>query len=792
MAVSTAAASSSDCFIELVREEDGVKMRFRRKGPPVDGQAFFCLVHADSPGAQALFEKVRSEAEKLKLFSVQCDAFHHTGVVETGFATMKRSVGRCRLKHITPNTPYYIAIAFNVSKLSMARIDAAIRRDVVNELRASVFYMPDVSLMSTSVLLRVAREDQEEASAVAGFEEAARKKHRAGLDVPIIDKIQLRELKEGPTKIRAIFRVRGRSPWTQFVLPSYECVQYVAFCYQTEVLNKQSRLQNKVVPMDHRFLIYGVSDPLTGFIVNLVQQLSRFTIDAGARRLDCTTGAILDALSALGTRHAQPSLNGPWIVDWYDFLLLVIGDEYALKRIYQCATQFNGYDVEGQTLSSRVAWMVKPESRPLPRGSLLTYYADTCRLEAKDKFSLHYIPAPISAGRAIWAMMPLRAQHRASFYVPYGTHQLLTLQTAYHVAKKETLVFAVVQSFLQRTRRAHARWRLRLFVAFVDRRYEQRECRERKRLLFAGLLDRAVAQERVAQLMTLHARYHHWRRVVIYQRLGLGLERRNLNIVRLNFLRKWRLFIQPQYRVLSSENLVLPPMPVVKIHRIQQEVKVRKDGKTQSKLSWVVFSQFGPRRFSVVIDLPPKEHLTDPACSFIKDSQGRPFLPPVARLGHAVRLTRPTLGMLPVYSTRRRPQDPTAAAAGSGAAAVAAAAAGSGMPTASGSALVVVSQFRSKVQLGHMDLLMLELQRLTGYRILFFRFSWWRVLVAAWSEKRRMRQRQAAALRALFHSSSIEVRRRVYTQWQRLAAQHRLQRHAMAGSKRGSSASSRQ
>ncbi len=735
-----------------------MKLRFRRKGPVVDGQAFFCLVQADLPGAESLFEKVRRETEKLKLFSVQCDSFLHTGVVECGFATMKRSVGKCRLKHIAPNTPYYIAVAFNMDKLSLARVEAFIRREVSAEIRATMSGFGEMSIMSNSVLIRCAHDDVTvEQTSLSAIEDAARRKYRAGLDFPIVDKIQLRELKEQATKIRAIFRIHGRSPWNQFVLPSYECVQYIAYRFQSEVLHKQSRLQKKTLPMDHRFLIYGVSDPLTGFIVSLVQQLSAYTIAHGAKRLESTTGCILDGLSALGTRHPTPSLNGPWIIDWYDFLLLVACDDFALRRIYQCATQFNGYDVEGQALGPRISWMVKPENIATNRrGSLLGFFVDSCKLEAKDKFTADYIPAPVTAARAIWSLMPLRTQHRAAFYVPQGLHQLQHLQTAYLHAKRETLHISVIQSFLQRTRRAHARWRLRVFLAFVDRRYSQRECVERKRLMYATLLDRVVQQERITFLAMLRDRFHHWKRVSIYFIQGTVMELKNKNICRLNFMRKWRLFVQPQYRILPADRIAMPPMPAIHIRRFLQQDKIKIDGEVAARRKWVVLSQFGSHRFETVIDLP----LGEPIVAMGVGSPLRPnAVVPVGRLGHVIPLRRKDKTAL--LSAHRRDHVQAVLTAS---------------PAAPNSSILQGPlQLRSTVQLGPKDYLMLEMQRLTSYRILFHRFSWWRVLVMAWSEKRQMQQRQATALRALLSASNMDRRQMVFSGWKQLA-QHRLHR----------------
>ena len=779
-------ASSSDCFIELVREDDGVNMHFRRKGPTVDGQAFFCLVQSDCHGAEVLFDRVKSEIEKLKLFSVQCDSFHHTGVVECGFATMKRSVGRCRLKNIAPNTPYYIAIAFHMDKLSIARIDHLVRRDVEADARRALSPTPwafptDSNATAASPAPPPSADITLSLPSQVVSEEAARRRHRAGLDFPILDKIQLRELKEHATKIRAIFKIHGRSPWRQFVLPSYECAMVLAFRY-TEVLVKQSR-QKKGLPVDHRFLIYGVGDPLTGFIVSLVQQLASLTIAMGAKRLESTSGCILDGLSALGTRHASPSLKGPWIIDWYDFLLLVCCDDFALRRIYQCAMQFNGYDVEGQTLGPRMSWMVKPENVPVPRGSLLQHYVDTCKLEPKEKGS-GYIPAPITAGRAIWAMMPHRQQLRASRYAVHSS-QLAAYTASCQAAKKETLHVSIIQPMLQRVRRAHAKWRLQVFIAFLSRRQMQQECLERKRLLYATLLDRCFQQELESQRRTRRERFHWWKRIVIYNRLGTKVEQRNLNTIRLNHLRKWRLFVQPQYRI-APDSAVLPPLPPMHIHRFLQVDS--RDGSTK----WVVLSQFGSKKFEAVIDVTAARRSTG------------------GRIIAVIPLRQKrVVGTQPLFSSRHRQGGTSPSGAqlskrlleqpqlpgehehvevpysgqtshASGLRIADQRQKGTLFTALSYAAATMVGRIpRSAVQMSAKDWLMIELLRLSQLRIVYHRFWQWRALVELWMERRRMQQRQSRALRTLLSSSRSELLRMVYHEWKKLAEQrlHHAQIH---------------
>lgn len=601
--------SVPEVFVEIVRDErDGtLTLNFRRKGRPVDGQAFFCLCQSDvAQKADSLFTRLSRSTKDLKLFSVQADSFHHTGVLECGYCTVQQSVGSSKLRNIKPNVPYVVAIAINAERWSKRALASS---SASRGGSSSVAHAPTGSLGDDPT--------------------------------PFLDKVQLRELVEQTSKLKPAFHLVGRNPWRDNLIPSLECARYLAWqCFgffkkyqlhlqhgaAAEASDPNGDMQNKKhrgghhgrtgldvqsALLERQLVIHGVTDPLCGifvaFALSMADIVRKFRVASGSGELlrGSPTGAapsagdILDAMSILGSRVQHSTLSASWVLDWFDVLLLATVDSLSLKRVMQVASQFKSYDIEGQPLQSRLSWMLRPEKRPPVAGTLQrVFVSEATRLGLEPLVSpphMVYVACVLSPARAVWTCMTHRQQVRALYYVT----PLAVLEEEVVAARRTMLLPSVVQSLQRNVRRSLARNRLRAWMGYVAMIQERREVlrlRESRRstadfqTALRELLERA-------DLTVMQAYLGHWFRHRIRNRFVLpmlgALEHCHLR----SRFRCWRLSTMRQYNIRVPRHSTLAacgesellPMPRTWIRKVQRRV----DPGDGFRRAWTVFVELG-------------------------------------------------------------------------------------------------------------------------------------------------------------------------------------------------------
>lgn len=626
-----AVVAKSSIFLEIVRDDrdQSLTLHFRRKGRPVDGQAFFCLCRADAASdPSCLFQRLAGSTSALKRFAVQSDMFHHTGVLECGYCTVTASVGSSKLHRIHPNVPYLVALTIHGEQWTKRALGGG-SPAVMAEQQAFVLDCRQ----QPAIVAQTLGDDP----------------------FPYVEKAVLRELKDQGSRIRPAFHVFGRSPWNDNLIPSLECVRYLSIMVHNFFSKNSIHLQpigsngskrrasspsadHELVPKRHgasllrgsgggrstvvrrpmlqrQLVIHGVADPLCGalvsFLLAAMDAVQKFRIKApptsqgglmaipnsGSRtlRLECQTdgivsgsprgplpnaGDLLDAVSALGSRvQSTSSLSSSWLLDWYDILLLCTVDAPSLKRISQAALQFKSYDVEGQHIQARLLWMLRPEKQTPPRGTLAKLLIEEAtrldleKMNPTTRGSGSYVPCVLSPGRAIWTWMPHRQQLRAMFY----TVALPTLSEAVQHARKHMLNPSLVQPMYRRNRREHARRRLSSWVQFVTTLRERR----------AMMLERQYSQSSAAPLiLSLVARAEtalvevyltKWLRHRIVVKFVAPMQSGSASQHLRYRFRIWRIATTRQYNIRVPQHLTMAargaegllPMPRVWIRRLE-------------------------------------------------------------------------------------------------------------------------------------------------------------------------------------------------------------------------------
>lgn len=663
------ADDSSSHPSELSIQLSDTYLNFRRKGRPFDGHAFFCLCRTGySEALDALFERLSTSTKALKLFAVQSDAFHHTGALVCGFCTVQRSVGGAKLKNIKSNVEYAVAIALHAARwskiggLSLPSSVCAASDD------AGAFVSIDsshVNATATSAACAASQLPKNEGAIPAP---------QLGDDVvPFVDRVQLRELREQSSKLHPAFRIIGRSPWYDNLLPSLECVRSVAWQCQsffkkhTLHFHRRRDANGAIIVeststslIDRQLVVHGVADPLCGLLVSLILSLSD-TVRAyhgvgkqrqqegkeghhSKRRIEPadsrhhspptarggappgpppTAGDILDAMSVLGTRTITASLSASWTIDWYDILLLCTCDVPGLRRVMQLATQWKSFDIDGQPLSARLNWMLRPEKRSVPAGSMLQLMvSESTRLGIEAEASSSLCPdkrCPMSPARAIWAFLSHRQQLRAMYYVtPWET-----LDHAASMVRKEMLSPAVVQPLARSIRRSLVRRRLRDWLRFTleaRRRREFLRMRTASRSMsvcssgVATLLDALVERADIKIMQHFMAQ---WLKHRVLVKFVVPMLARNQWLHMQSRFRCWRIAAMRQFNIRIPRSLTLAARGVQDLSPSPKAwIRcVRRLAISDAADSAAVFPVHSPPLFATQRRLPasPSVHLSVPA-----------------------------------------------------------------------------------------------------------------------------------------------------------------------------------
>lgn len=326
----------SDIQSQLSR---GPRMNEIERIPPAKEETVDNQLDSDEDGMDGnpytLFDACCRSAGKLMRVAVH-NAMHYTGLVEAGFTSTDDGSGAYRLKSpIVPRVTYHLVILVQYGDECL--VDGGIRR------------------VGRKTLL-----------------------------LPCVDKVQMRQLVEPSRPVCPVTRLAGKLPWKYCFLTSYGAVQCVAFRYHSFVQDVLGRQKGRYFPLDSRITIRGVSDPLCGQLIGMVQLCSDiFELERKQRGYPRPTpvqpDVLLEALSVLGAAPlVVATMKGPWVVDWFDFLLLAsCGDSDIMLRLVQMATQYNAFEMDDKHHCERLQWMVAPEASPIPSNHFETWMQRT-------------------------------------------------------------------------------------------------------------------------------------------------------------------------------------------------------------------------------------------------------------------------------------------------------------------------------------------------------------------------------------------------------------------------------
>ena len=285
-----------------------------------DGSAFFVMARRGHDPSERLLENLSSSCKKLQAFAIRADTvFSHSGILYCGFCVVKKGVAVARLHNIQPNTPYRVIISFVVGAQCLG-------------------------------------------------------------ERPFVDTVLLRELAEKKERpLCAVVRCLPHSPWADTSTPPLLLIQALAQNY-CSFLARTAHESCLLAPL----LIHAVTDPKCVQYVALVQAcrdtVTSFRIDGSAKQKspmrirssplqapvvnNTDSAAILDVMTALS--GGPSSVHGPWLLDWFDFLLLCLCPG-SYPRIQQLARQMKALSVdEAPSLLARLRSMVRPEDVKIP------------------------------------------------------------------------------------------------------------------------------------------------------------------------------------------------------------------------------------------------------------------------------------------------------------------------------------------------------------------------------------------------------------------------------------------
>jgi hypothetical protein len=343
-------------FLEIVRDDrdQSLTLNFRRKGRPVDGQAFYCLCRADvAADPNCLFQRLASSTSALKRFAVQSDMFHHTGVLECGYCTVTASVGTSKLHRIHPNVPYLVALAIHGESWTKRALGGGGGGGSGTAVSGAV--SPHTTLLTpTTTSIASHAEVLDSATTIALIPStavAARTEHplpvfTLGDDpIPFVERVVLRELREQGSRLRPAFHMYGRSPWNDNLIPSLDCVRYLSIMTHTffkkNSIHLQSILSNSATPLSpstpsaktsrggymksggnaspaaaarrpllqRQLTIHGVADPLCGAVVSFLLSASD-AVQQFRKKPTAPAGFHSSSFSPNASRSSMPSHHG--------------------------------------------------------------------------------------------------------------------------------------------------------------------------------------------------------------------------------------------------------------------------------------------------------------------------------------------------------------------------------------------------------------------------------------------------------------------------------------------------
>ncbi|CUG84843.1 Hypothetical protein, putative [Bodo saltans] len=268
-------AARHTMFLEIVRDDrdQSLTLNFRRKGRPVDGQAFYCLCRADvAADPTCLFQRLASSTSALKRFAVQSDMFHHTGVLECGYCTVTASVGTSKLHRIHPNVPYLVALAIHGDSWTKRALGggggpgaAAASTSVSGSISpATTLLSPTASASGvvTSAITVVSSANQHlfppsmdggtlTAATTPSSQQQNNQQQQPAVvfalgddPIPFVERVVLRELRDQGSRIRPAFHMYGRSPWNDNLIPSLDCVRYLSIMTHNFLKKNSIHLQS--------------------------------------------------------------------------------------------------------------------------------------------------------------------------------------------------------------------------------------------------------------------------------------------------------------------------------------------------------------------------------------------------------------------------------------------------------------------------------------------------------------------------------------------------------------------